>query len=53
MALEASANYAQAAGADELRIHPINAALASLYETTYGFALVSEGAGGPYYAKRI
>jgi hypothetical protein len=53
IALEACANYAQAAGVNELRGRPMNEALASLYQDTYGFTLVSARGEGPYYAKRI
>jgi hypothetical protein len=52
-ALEACANYAQAAGVGELRIHALNPTLANLYEDTYGFSLATPRGEEPYYAKRI
>lgn len=53
VALEAATNYAQVCGMDEIRIDPINDALARLYEDVYGFTLVSPRGQAPYYAKRI
>lgn len=53
IALEVAANYAQGAGLAELRIQPLNQALATLYQDVYGFALVTPRKEAPYYAKRI
>ncbi|MNT41424.1 hypothetical protein D3C72_1777840 [compost metagenome] len=53
VALEVAVNYAQAAGLQELRIHPLNEALGQLYETAYGFEVVKPRKGEAYYRKRI
>ena len=52
-ALEALSNYVQASGREEIRIHPLNEALASLYQDAYGFELVRPHKQGPYYSKRV
>jgi hypothetical protein len=52
-ALEAISNYVQGAGREEIRIHPLNAALASLYQDVYGFTLVTPHKQEPYYSKRV
>lgn len=53
IALEVAANYAQAAGLTEIRIHPLNHALAQLYQTAYGFEVVKPRKEEAYYRKRI
>lgn len=53
VALEVAANYAQGAGVNELRIHPLNETLVHLYESVYGFEVVKERKGESYYRKRI
>lgn len=53
IALEVAANYAQGAGVDEIRIHPLNETLAHFYESVYGFEVVKERKGESYYRKRI
>lgn len=53
IALEVAANYAQGAGLSEIRIHPLNEALAHLYERTYGFEVVRPRKEEAYYRKRI
>ena len=52
-ALEAISNYVQATGREELRIHPLNATLASLYQDVYGFELVKPHKQESYYSKRV
>lgn len=49
LALEAAVRYGQMNGRKELRIHPVNEALAQLYETTYGFTLVKPKGEVPYW----
>lgn len=53
IALEVAANYAQGAGVKEIRIHPLNDALAHLYENVYGFEVVKGRKDESYYRKRI
>lgn len=53
IAFEVATNYAQRCGLNELRIHPINDALATLYEGVYGFGLVKPAKEEPYYRKGI
>jgi hypothetical protein len=53
IALEAATNYALGAGLAEIRIEPINGALASMYEKVYGFELVKPPKAPPYYRKGI
>jgi len=53
IALEVATNYAQGAGVDEIRIHPLNDTLAHLYESVYGFEVVKERKSESYYRKRI
>lgn len=53
VALEVATNYAQICGLYEVRIQPLNEALASLYENVYGFELVKRTKECPYYRKRI
>jgi hypothetical protein len=52
-ALEAVTNYVQAAGREEIRIHPLNPTLGSLYQDVYGFTLVTPHKQEPYYSKRV
>lgn len=53
IALEVATNYAQQCGINEIRIHPVNVALARFYETVFGFELVKPHKEEPYYRKRI
>lgn len=53
VALEIATNYAQRCGLSEIRIHPINDALVTLYENVYGFELVKPLKEEPYYRKGI
>jgi hypothetical protein len=53
IALEACANYAQGAGVAELRIQPLNSALAAVYQDRYGFGVVTPKGQKPYYVKRV
>jgi hypothetical protein len=53
VALEVSANYAQARGKRELRVRPINSRLESLYVGTFGFARCSPRGEEPYLAKLV
>jgi hypothetical protein len=53
IALEAVANYALGAGLAEIRIDPVNGALASMYEKVYGFELVKPSKAPTYYRKGI
>ncbi len=53
IALEVATNYAQLCGLEELRIHPLNEALGTLYQDVYGFELVKPHKEEPYYRKRI
>jgi hypothetical protein len=51
--LDCAARYAQGRGKQELRVRPLNPALAELYEQTYGFEAVTNKPGGPYWARRL
>lgn len=53
IALEATTNYALGAGLREIRIEPVNAALASMYQDVYGFELVTPRKAPTYYRKAI
>jgi len=53
IALEAVSNYALGAGLRELRVEPVNAELASLYERVYGFELHQPKKATAYYRKAI
>lgn len=53
IALEVAANYAQAAGVKEIRIHPLNDTLGQMYESVYGFEVVKPRKEEAYYRKRI
>jgi len=53
MALEAATRFAQKSGVPELRIQPINDALVHLYETHYGFTLVTPRGEAPYWSRVI
>ncbi len=53
MALEVATRYAQLNGLTELRINPVNDALAALYETVYGFALVTPRGEASYWKRVI
>lgn len=53
IALEATVRYGQMNGVSELRIQPLNDALVHLYETVYGFTLVSKRGEAPYWRREI
>jgi hypothetical protein len=53
IALEAATNYALGAGLAEIRIVPVNPALASMYEKVYGFELVKQHKAPTYYRRGI
>jgi hypothetical protein len=53
IALDCAARYAQGRNKWELRVRPLNSALESLYQGTYGFEAVTGKPGGPYWARRI
>ena len=53
MALEVATNYALANGLAELRIQPLNDALAKVYEDVYGFSLVKAKGAEPYWRRVI
>ena len=53
MALEAMTNYGQIAGLNEIRVEPVNEALATLYEKVYGFELVTGRKTPSYFRKAI
>ncbi len=53
IALEVSTIYAQMLGLGELRIHPVNEALKQLYESVYGFGLVTPRGEVPYWSRVI
>lgn len=46
-------NYAQITGRTEIRIEPVNQALASFYESVFGFTLASKGVPRPYYWLKV
>jgi hypothetical protein len=54
IALEAITIYGQLRGKLEIKLEPINAALITLYEDTYGFEAISPHKGAPkFWRKRI
>ncbi|RJG46637.1 hypothetical protein D3Y55_21870 [Mesorhizobium sp. DCY119] len=53
IALETTANYAQARGKKEIRLQPIEDKLVDLYENVYGFVRESPRNGTAYYRKGV
>jgi len=53
IALETVACYAQARGKREVRVRPINEAVASLYRDVYGFELVAQPKMTSYLMRRV
>lgn len=53
LALEAGVTFAQMNGLNEIRIQPLNDALARLYEAEFGFTLVSKKGEVPYWRREI
>jgi hypothetical protein len=53
IALETVACYAQARGKREVRVRPINEAVASLYRDVYGFELVTQPKMTGYLMRRV
>lgn len=53
IALEACAGYAQARGKAELRVHPLNDKLKSLYVGVYKFEVATPHKAEPYLFKRV
>lgn len=51
--LDIATNYAQDRGKSELRVWPLNGALADLYRDAYGFSLVTAGPNTPYWKKGV
>jgi hypothetical protein len=51
--LETVQAYAQGIGRRELRLEPVNEALATLYSEIYGFTLATPRGARAYYAKEI
>ena len=53
IALDCASRYAYGRGKRELRVRPVNSALEDLYQEIYGFHLVKDKPGSPYWARRI